>query len=445
MLSTHYPKWQERFMAGRIHLFIGLAMIILGCVFLLNLLVVFPASQGNAAATGVTGSVYIQQYVWRWLVQELGLLLSLILLRYQRTQSSINLVFIWSSWSLLLLPQLQASLRGQGFFDPTVWFIVYMAQAILIPVRWRIHLISQVTMLTVFTGMLVLGLQDPDLIRAANFSENVTSAVYISVGFRTLFVCFIADLGVYLYERLLRREFELRQQLRLFLHAVSHDLRNPVLGTMMVLKNLRNTTTDSATLPTTILDRMIDSGDRQIQLIDSLLEAHHVESHGIQLHCQRIDIREVATTVIHDLLPFIQDTQATIHLAIAEDTPHVIADPLQIYRLYENLITNSLRYNPPGITLTLDAQVCCDRLQLTVSDSGQGWSAHQCRQLFDLYTSGTDARQTLSMGLGFYICQQIVEAHGSAIDIVSNTQKGCMFTFDLAIATPHIRQQPALH
>jgi signal transduction histidine kinase len=431
-------------MVGRIQLFVSLAMVILGCVCLLNLLVVFPAFQTKADIAGVGSSAQAHQYVWRWFVQELGLLLSLLLLQCQRTQRFTNLVFIWASWSLLLLPQIQASLRGEGLFDPTVWFIVYMAQAILIPVRWRVHLASQVTMLAFFVGMLLFGLQDPNLVREASFSETITGAVYISVGFRTLFVCFIADLGVYLYERLLRREFELRQQLRLFLHAVSHDLRNPVLGTMMVLKNLRNSTTEVATIPTTVLDRMIDGGDRQLQLIDSLLEVHHVESHGIQLHCQCINIRDVATTVIHDLLPVIQDNCTTVTLAIAEDTPCVVADPLQMYRVYENLMTHSLHYNPPGITLRLDAELYGDRLRLIVADNGQGLSAHQCRHLFNLYTTGPDARQTLSTGLELYICQHIIEAHGGAINVISDAQKGCIFTFDLAIATTPSHQLPAL-
>lgn len=421
-------------MVGRIQLFTSLAMLILGCMCMLNLLIVFPAFQANLDTADFTGADRIQQYVWCWFIQELGLLLSLVLLQYPKAQPLTNLIFIWSSWSLLLLPQVQSAVWGEGLFDPTRWFVVYMAQAILIPVRWRVHLTSQLTMLACFAGMRLLGLQDLDLVREAGFSEAITGAVYISVGFRTLFVCFIADLGVYLYERLLRREFELRQQLRLFLHAVSHDLRNPVLGTMMVLKNLRNTAT-MATVPTSILDRMIDSGDRQIQLIDSLLETHHVESHGIQLHCQPVNIHDIALTVIHDLLPFIQDAHATVALTIAEDTPWVIADPLQMYRVYKNLITNSLRYNRPGITLTLAAQVNGDRLQFTVSDDGKGLSAPQYRQLLDLYASGPDARQTLSMGLELYICQQIIKAHDSTIHVASDVKQGCTFIFDLAIAT----------
>lgn len=432
--STDYPKWQRRFMAGRIRLMALLAMAVLGVSALLNLLVVIPAlnASGNPAYTVTPDTIHA--CLLKLLVQELGLLLGVFLLRYSIVRRDYtSAVFLWCSWSILLLPQLQSFLKGELSFNPTGWIIVYMAQAILIPVRWRLHLLSQVTTLGVFVLATLAGFSDPDLARDPDFSASMMGAFYTIIGVYTVMVCFISDLGVYLYERMLKREFDLRRQLRLFLHAVSHDLRNPVLGTMMVLKNLRNPAGD-AKLPQVMLERMIESGDRQIQLIDSLLEAHTVETQGIQLNCQMTSVLTMAQTALADLTPFIQEYRATVQLAVAEDLPLVWADPMQIHRVYENLILNVLRNNPAGLELRLDARVVGDRVRCTIDDNGCGLSSQQCEQLFDLYARGPHARQTLGVGLGLYICQQIVEAHRGDIGVSSCPGRGSSFWFDLAIA-----------
>ena len=76
-----------------------------------------------------------------------------------------------------------------------------------------------------------------------------------------MIVCAIVNLAVFLYERFLQQEFELKRQLRLFLHTVSHDLRSPVLGTLFLLKSLRNPTNNKTEIANEILDRVIDSSD----------------------------------------------------------------------------------------------------------------------------------------------------------------------------------------
>ena len=119
-----------------------------------------------------------------------------------------------------------------------------------------------------------------------------------------------------------------------------------------------------------------------------------------------------------------------------------LADPLQIRRVYDNLITNALQYNRPGLNITLNATQQGNYLHCTVSDNGQGLShskaedttaiSHKHR-IFDRYSRGINPRQPLHLGLGLYICRQIIEAHGGQIGVESESDQGTTFWFTLPL------------
>ncbi len=136
-----------------------------------------------------------------------------------------------------------------------------------------------------------------------------------------------------------------------FLHAVSHDLRTPVMGMLMVLKNLQNKAGETATLSRSVLDRMVQSCDRQIVMINSLLEAHSTEVQGVDLHCEQINVGALVRVIAEDLEALVSENMATLTNQVPLDLPLVNADPALIRRVFENLLTNALKHNPPASTL----------------------------------------------------------------------------------------------
>ncbi len=420
-------------MLERLRLMGILAIVLLSCLTTLNLLVVIPAVTLEQSVSLTPGLSY--RCIVSSIAQGLGLVLGLVLLKDFRARNYPGWLFLWLSWSISFLPQIQVFLRGEVIFNPISWMIVFTAQAILIPVRWRLHLLSQAVLLGSVAGAMLLGFENVHFAARTDLTPAMGSAVYSLTGFQLFSVCLISNLGVYLYERMMRQEFELRRQIRLFLHAVSHDLRNPVLGTLMVLRNLRNPAGET-TLSQGILDRMIESGDRQVELIDSLLEAYTIETHGLQLHCQPLSLGNSVQKILGDLYSSIQDAEAIVSVRIPDALPLVNADPTQLHRVYHNLILHTLRSNAPGLHLRLTAQVMGKYLRCTVHDNGPGLSTEQCDQLFNFCTRGPNARQTLGLGLGLYICQQIIEAHHGTIGVSSTCGQGTTLWFDLPIALP---------
>lgn len=229
------------------------------------------------------------------------------------------------------------------------------------------------------------------------------------------------------------------EALTIFLHAVSHDLRNPITGLMMVLEHVMKTSNnheDYILLPKTTLERMRQSGDRQLSLINSLLESHVNDVHGITIHPQLVPIGEIISAALYDLQPLLEKEDTEVDVQIAPELPPVFADIAHVYRVFQNLIVNAIKHNPPNLKLKISAKINAENMILCeVSDNGIGMTNEQCEHLFELYAQGNSQnklnRRSLSLGLGLYICRQIVKAHGGEIAATGKPNVGSNFWFTL--------------
>lgn len=218
-----------------------------------------------------------------------------------------------------------------------------------------------------------------------------------------------------------------------FLHAVSHDLRTPIMGTLLVLKNLLSKSGENISVSRSILERMIHSSDRQLNLLNSLLESHSNEMRGILLCCEPVQLNPMIQDLTADLEPLLTKNQVELINLIPLDLPFVNGDPLQLRRVFENLLTNALSHNPPGLTLTLRATQKQEMIYCTVEDNGVGIERSQCELLFERYVRGSRTR-SIGVGLGLYLCRQIITAHGGQIGVDSTPGTGTTFWLSLPLA-----------
>ncbi|MBW4601958.1 MAG: HAMP domain-containing histidine kinase [Calothrix sp. FI2-JRJ7] len=431
--SPDFLRWRQQFLFDRVGLLAWVLIVALLLATALSILVIIPSLNATGETKQALNARRFLNDIPDAAIQILSILLFLII-RHYRGRRSPEVLFLILNWMVLLPPHLHALIRGEAQFDSGTWLVVYAMQAILVPVHWRLHIISQLVVGTCVTVEMVMGLRDSDVTLVAD---------YIFGGFLVLLICAVADLGVFLYERSLKREFDLRQQIQVFLHAVSHDLRNPVLGMVMTLKSFLQPLSEDARIPKELLEQMIASGDRQVELINSLLEAHATELHGIVLHTKPISLYVLVESIIEDFQPFFEQSKTTITQLIPADLPFVNADALHLRRVYENLISNALHYNRAGLTMTFSAEVVkqerraksnLEFIRCTVNDNGTGMTAMQCERSFNLYSRGSDRRQSLNLGLGLYMCRQIITAHGGEIGVMSTLGSGSEFWFTLPLA-----------
>ena len=207
---------------------------------------------------------------------------------------------------------------------------------------------------------------------------------------------------------------------------------------------------EKVTLDRSVITRMAKSHEQQLRLINSLLEAHTQELSGVSLQLQSVGLHDLVKEITTDFQLGLKQGQGHIVVLIPAGLPRVRADTLQLQRVYDNLISNAFQYNRPGVCVTLNASLQGQYLHCTVSDDGQGISGLQGDRprsssnrsapsdsnqgLFDRYSRGLNRRQPLHLGLGLYICRQIVEAHGGQIGVDSQLNQGTTFWFTLPLA-----------
>ncbi|PSB06050.1 PAS domain-containing sensor histidine kinase [filamentous cyanobacterium Phorm 46] len=578
---TVYEVWRDRFLRDRLRPAVGIAIFFAFSIIIYLL--------GEALFAPREFKII---YLYTSAAVELGLLTCFVLQKTAIGKRYPGLLFLGFSWSLTVVVQIGLAAAKIGDLPLLTWSLAFLTQATLMPVRWRLHLISQLGVLCCHVGInLVLNLS------FAKYTAFRLSGFYLYL----FWFCLICDLSVYWYESLQRTEFSTKRELesayqqleaaeakyrsifenagegifqstpdgryitanpalariygcdspeevtakftdierqlyvdpvrrnqflrsiaesnivsdfeskiyrcdgsivwisekaravrdssgsllyyeglveditqrkqaqesqRLFIHALSHDLRNPVAGMLMVLKNWQTKTGDAIAIPRSVLDRMIQGSEQQLRLINSLLEIHAGELGGLVLHCDRVDLRAVVEAAAADLEPLMNEAQATFRNLVPDDLPAVNADTTQLWRVFSNLISNALKHNMPGLNLTVSAQLInqskntmdsikakqnIEKLPIsnyqlaipnfqnsmiycTVEDDGVGILPEQCEHLFDLYVRGYQSRHSVGLGLGLYLCRQIIGAHGGEIGVISSPGAGAIFWFTLPIA-----------
>jgi len=216
------------------------------------------------------------------------------------------------------------------------------------------------------------------------------------------------------------------QELQEFAFIASHDLQEPLrkikaFGEMLVRRPIDETGRD-------FLDRMIDASARMQTMLDGLLEYARVNYTGKDF--TESNLNELAREVVNDLEYRIMQAGGRVELG---ELPSVEADPSQIYRLFQNLIANSLKFHRPDIApqVRISAEETADNVVLRFKDNGVGFDEQLRDRLFLPFSRLQGRSQYEGSGMGLAICRKIVERHAGRIAAEGRPGEGAVFTITL--------------
>jgi two-component system phosphate regulon sensor histidine kinase PhoR len=230
-----------------------------------------------------------------------------------------------------------------------------------------------------------------------------------------------------------------------FVANVSHELRTP----LSVIKGYVETLVDSHdTMPFADRERFLKTIQRHTERLNSLLEdllaLSRLESAQPGLSRERVDLGQLFAAQLEDFRSRPAAEGHRFGLAIDPGTPPVLADPLKLGQVLDNLVSNALKYTPRGSRIELATRMSAtDTVEVSVRDNGPGIPAEDLPHIFERFyrVDKGRSREKGGTGLGLSIVKHIVQLHGGRVWAESKPGVGTTFYFTLPLhATPGAAQ-----
>ncbi len=242
------------------------------------------------------------------------------------------------------------------------------------------------------------------------------------------------------YRRSVRKERAIAEHLRRndklkdeFLAVISHELRTPLTGIIGITEammagsvgTLNNRTKQG-------LELIVDSGKRLASLVNEILDFKKMTHKTLKIHLNAMDLYSVIQVVTATSQPLIGDKPVSLRVEIPKDLPLIIADSNRLLQILYNLVGNAIKFTEQGRVI-IQAKKTNNMIELSVEDTGIGVSREHLSAIFlpfeQLEISAT--RKYTGSGLGLAITNQLVELHGSKLQVESAPNIGSRFYFNL--------------
>jgi PAS domain S-box-containing protein len=230
---------------------------------------------------------------------------------------------------------------------------------------------------------------------------------------------------------LYRREQQAVAAREMLMSVVAHDLRNP-LQSILLQADLLEARGCEATSLAARVKTIRGSCARTLRLVDDLLDLTQLQSGGAQLNRQPVPLPELLEELRELEAELASAGQLDFQVRLAPELPPAFADRTRVLQVLENLVSNALKFTPPGGTIRVSAEPgpTPEQVLLAVSDTGEGIAPELLPRVFDTFWQA-DERDGGGLGLGLTICKRLVEAHGGKLWVRSTPGEGTTFYFTL--------------
>ena len=236
---------------------------------------------------------------------------------------------------------------------------------------------------------------------------------------------------------LLRSRIESQKRLEMvhleeILSFIAHDLRTPLTAITLNSELLQQMpiSADRAGVVRFQVKNIIHSAFRMEQMIQDLLDSSKIGAGKFTLKFDEFSVTDLIHETLDTLKPLANAKSILIETELEPENQTVYCDRVQILRVLNNLINNSIKFTPPSGKITVRASRTGDSIQFSVIDGGVGLSPEEQAHVFErFWQKGKTAHK--GTGLGLYIVKCIIEAHGKTVGIKSELGKGATFYFTL--------------
>ncbi|MBC3372891.1 hybrid sensor histidine kinase/response regulator [Pseudomonas sp. SWRI92] len=242
---------------------------------------------------------------------------------------------------------------------------------------------------------------------------------------------------------------ELEQAVRMrddFMSIVAHEVRTPLNGLILEtqLRKMHLARDNAAAFTLDKVKAMVERDERQIKslirLIEDMLDVSRIRTGKLSIRPTRFNLTALVQNLLRNFQPQIAAAECTLSCT-AEPLVEGHWDEFRIEQVVSNLLTNALRY---GSKSPIDVRVykTPDHACVEVQDQGIGISEENQRRVFQQFERVSSKAATAGLGLGLFISEQIVTAHGGSITVDSRLNEGALFRVCLPFQKTGERTQP---
>jgi signal transduction histidine kinase len=218
-----------------------------------------------------------------------------------------------------------------------------------------------------------------------------------------------------------------------FLAVVAHELRAPlgaILGWAHMLR--RRCGPEDAERGLDVIEQSVQV---QAKLIDDLLVASRMAANKVRLDIETVDLRTVADAAVQTVRPAAAEKGLALTLTVEGSACPVRGDPTRLQQVLCNLLTNAVKFTPPGGKVDVALASSRGWAVLTVADTGMGIAPDFLPHVFDRFRQGPSAAHGHGgLGLGLAIARHLVQLHGGEIAADSEGEgRGATFTVRLPL------------
>lgn len=217
----------------------------------------------------------------------------------------------------------------------------------------------------------------------------------------------------------------------MFLAVLGHDLRNP-LGAILISADFM---TDTGEMDPILTSQIAESAGRATQMVGDLLDFTRSRlGGGIPIHRAEVDLRKIANDVVDEVRAALPETRIKLEPGQGQNGHW---DAARIHQALANLVGNAAEHSTPGTAVRVELAGGAEDVAVTIHNQGDVISADVLVGLFNPMKVKSKTQKAIAdgptghLGLGLYIAERIVHAHGGRIEVESSEGSGTTFTIHL--------------
>lgn len=245
------------------------------------------------------------------------------------------------------------------------------------------------------------------------------------------------EMSIQLSESEARRQ-ELEQEKQKMLADISHDLKTPITVIQGYSKAICDGLVKEEQLEQ-YLTTIYHKATGLTQLINNFYEYSKLEHPEFKLNLEKWDVCEYMRAYLAEKYDEVELSGFMLDIDIPDEPLMCEIDPLQLRRVFENIMVNAMKHNPIGTTLYVTIKKQDKDIQIILADDGIGIPTHLVSTLFEPFIVGDDSRNNKQgSGLGLAISKRIIEAHNGSIQLA--TKPTVPYHTEFRIQMPYLKK-----